>query len=200
MNKGNITRSYVSQFSIEDMRRFALEAWGELGANVVEKWREFNTTYFGGALRPPLVISNTQPFGNRIGVCSYNPDTSGRTITLNVPVQHNVLVADNGTLLHEMLHQYLHERGENPKHAGEPWRREIMRLTKAITGREIWAGQSKTVRDNGKVIRINAPHPVSGEPSVPQKVIARWPHDGFGINFGKLGCNGELRVARGSAL
>jgi len=64
----NITQSYVSQFSIEDMRRFALEAWGELGANVVERWCEFNATYFGGALKPvPLVITHTQPFGKRIG-------------------------------------------------------------------------------------------------------------------------------------
>ena len=29
---------------------------------------------------------------------------------------------------------------------GEPWRREIMRLTKIITGNTIWAGPSKTVR------------------------------------------------------
>ena len=196
MNRGKVTPSNVSQFSIDDMRRFGLEAWGELGANVVEKWCEFNATYFGGALKPvPLVITNTQPFGHRIGFCSYDPDTSGRTITLNVPARHKVLVADNGTLLHEMLHQYLNERGENPKHAGEPWRREIMRLTKVITGRDVWAGRSKTVRANGSIIRMNAPHPVSGEPSVPQKVIARWPHDGFGINFGKLGCNSQPRVA-----
>src|SRR5262245_21855516 len=153
MNRGNVTPSNVSQFSIEDMRRFALEAWGELGANVVEKWCEFNTTYFSGALKPvPLVITNTQPFGKRIGFCSYDPDASGRTITLNVPGRYNGLLADNDTLLHEMLHQYLFERGENAKHAGEPWRREIMRLTKVITGREIWAGRSKTVRDNGTVI------------------------------------------------
>src|SRR5262249_47468030 len=148
-----------------------------------------------GALKPvPLVISNTLPFGRLIGRCSYDPDASGRTITLNVPAQHNVLVADNGTLLHEMLHQYLHERGENAKHAGEPWRREIMRLTKAITGREIWAGRSKTVRSNGSIIRMNAPHPETGEPSLPQKVIAHWPHDGFGISFGHLGAKGKCNT------
>ena len=51
-------------------------------------------------------------------------------------------MADNSTLLHEMLHQYLHERGEESKHNGEPWRREIMRITWLITGKEIWAGAS----------------------------------------------------------
>src|SRR6266404_435299 len=110
------------------MRRFAGEAWGELGIAVVERWCEFNAIYFDGALRPvPLVITNTQPFGKLLAFCSYNPDTGGRTITLNVPKQHSRLLADNGTLLHEMVHQFLFERGEYPSHDGWPWRREIMR-------------------------------------------------------------------------
>ena len=98
-----------------------------------------------------------------------------------------MLVADNNTLLHEMNHQFLFERGEYPSHDGEPWRREIMRLTKIITGNEIWAGPSKTARCDGKVARINAPHPETGEPSLPQKIIARWPHDELGIDFGRFG-------------
>jgi len=62
----------------------------QLGFNVVKRWCEFNAVYFGGMLRPvPLVITNTQPFGKRLAFCSYNPNTSGRTITLNVPKQHN---------------------------------------------------------------------------------------------------------------
>ena len=36
----------------------------------------------------------------------------GRTITLNVPTMFTDLIADSGTLLHEMVHQYLNERGE----------------------------------------------------------------------------------------
>jgi hypothetical protein len=191
------TPSYVLQFSIEDMRRFGGEAWGQLGVNIVDKWCEFNAAYFDNALRPvPLVITNTLPFGKRLAFCSYNPDASGRTITLNVPRDHKVLVADNNTLLHEMVHQFLFERGEYASHDGAPWRREITRLTKHITGKEIWAGPSKVVRQNGKAIRINASHPETGQPSLSQKVIARWPHDEVGIDFGRLGCNSKLRVAR----
>jgi hypothetical protein len=175
-------------FTVDDMRRFAGEAWGQLGVEIVEKWCEFNVAYFDGALKPvPLVISNAQPFGKRPAFCSYNPGANGRTITLNVPKFHNVLVADNNTLLHEMVHQFLFERGELAAHASGPWRREIMRLTKLITGREIWAGPSKTVRVNGSIIRMNAPHPETGEQSLPQKIIARWPHDELGIDFGRLG-------------
>src|SRR5205807_3276253 len=77
-----------------------------------------------------------------------------------------------------MLHQYLFERGEDTAHLGEPWRREIMRLTKLISGKTIWAGPSRVVRQNGKAVRINAHHPETKEPSLPQAVIARWPHDG----------------------
>jgi hypothetical protein len=170
------------------MSRFAGEAWGQLGADIVCKWCEFNQTYFDNALRPvPLVITNTQPYGKRLAFCSYNPEATGRTITLNVPKHHHWLLADNNTLLHEMVHQFLFERSERAGHDGAPWRREIMRLTKQISGKDIWAGPSKTVRRDGAVIRMNIPHPQTGEPSLPQKVIARWPHDVLGINFGHLG-------------
>jgi len=173
-------------FTIEDMRRFAGEAWGQFGINVVEQWCKFNAAYFDSTLRPvPLVITNTQPFGRLIAFCSYGG--FGRTIPLNVPKKHDRLIADNCTLLHEMVHQSLFERGENPKHAGEPWRREIMRLTKVIKGVDIWAGKSTVRRVGGKATRMNAAHPETGQASLPQGVIARWPHNELGINFGKLG-------------
>jgi hypothetical protein len=166
-------------FSVEDMRRFAGEAWGEFGVNIVDRWCEFNASYFDNALRPvPLVITHTQPFGKRIGFCSYNPDSSsGRTITLNVPKRKYTgrryeLLADNNTLLHEMLHQFLFERGEDAAHLSGGWRREIIRLTKQITGKDIWAGRSKSFRRGKSIIRMNVPHPETKEPSLPQAIIA----------------------------
>jgi hypothetical protein len=183
----------VTPFTVEDMRRFAGEAWGQFGVNVVERWCEYNATYFDNVLRPvPLVITHTQPFGKRLGFCSYNPNTTGRTITLNVPSQKHFgrryeLLADNCSLLHEMVHQLLFERGEDAAHLSKGWRCEIMRLNKLITGREIWAGRSMTVRRDKRVVRINASHPETKEPSLPQAVIARWPHDGVGIDLGHLG-------------
>jgi hypothetical protein len=49
--------------TVEDMRRFAGEAWGAFGVSVVSKWCEFNARYFDGALKPvPLVITDAQPF------------------------------------------------------------------------------------------------------------------------------------------
>jgi hypothetical protein len=174
------------RFSFADMHRFATEAWGPLGTAVVGKWAEFNQRYFDGRLRPvPVVITNTLPFGHMLAFCSYNPGGGGRTITLNVPSAHKRLLADNDTLLHEMVHQYLHELGENAKHAGAGWRREIMRLHQQITGHCIWAGRSKTKRMDGKVVRINEAA-ADGTLSLKQKDIARWPHS-VGIDLGKLG-------------
>jgi hypothetical protein len=178
-------------FTIEDMRRFAGEAWGPLGVSIVNKWCEFNAAYFDNALRPvPLVITQTQPFGKRFAFCSYTdtgPHIGGRTITLNVPSAFKYLCADNGTLLHEMVHQFLFERGEDAAHLSSGWRREIMRLNKQITGTAIWAGPSVVRRIDRKPTRINAPNPKSGQQSLPQAVIARWPHDKVGIALGRLG-------------
>jgi hypothetical protein len=98
------------------------------------------------------------------------------------------LVADNCTLLHEMAHQFLFEQDEDAAHDSDGWRREIMRLNKLITKKEIWAGRSKTMRDKTRVFRGNEPHPETGKASLSQLQIARWPHDGSGIKLGKLGC------------
>jgi len=140
----------------------------------------------------PLVITHAQPFGKHVAFCSYTAaDRAGRTITLNVPKHHRHLVADNNTLLHEVIHQLLFGRGEPAGHDSEGWRREIMRLNKLITGKEIWAGRSMTKRVAGvdgklsKVIRLNAPHE-DGRASLRQAEIARWPHEGRGIELGRL--------------
>jgi len=176
-------------FTVDDMRRFASEAWGELGSTVVDSWCGLNAAYFDGALRPiPIVITNTQPYGRRIGLCSYGGSwRQGRCISLNAPMNGGFLLADNGTLLHEMVHQFLQDRGENSKHAGAPWRREIMRLNESITGHTIWAGQYKQLRRNGKPTWLNMPNPETGEASLTQTQIARWPHKHFGIDLGSLG-------------
>jgi hypothetical protein len=139
-----------------------------------------------------VVITHAQPFGKRLAFCSYNPGTLGRTIALNVPKDHGSLLADNNTLLHEMVHQLLFERSEAAGHDTDGWRREIMRLNKLITGKEIWAGRSMKKRVEGgdgklsKVVRVNETR-ADGVPSLGQMQIARWPHDGSGIDLGHLG-------------
>jgi hypothetical protein len=180
-------------FDYDDMLKFATEAWGPLGAQTVRVWALYNKRFFAGVLKPvPLVITNAQPFGKRLAFCSYNVAGNGRTITVNVPKVHSHLLADNSTLLHEMIHQYLAERGEDPQHSSEAWRREIMRLHHVLTGTEIWAGKSRSARRGGRVVRENQPHP-DGRASLAQGDIARWPYS-LGIGLGALGSNSQLGV------
>jgi hypothetical protein len=171
------------------MRRTLQVGWGEQGERVADCWVEFNRLYFGGRLLPlPIFLTPVMPYGRMIGwTCCGGAVTH---IALAAPRNGRFLVADKNTLLHEMLHQFLHESKEDPKHAGAPWCREIMRLTKQITGKNIWAGPY-TVRkvregDGRRSMRVNLAEPGTGRPSIEQKIIARWPHDGLGINLGTL--------------
>jgi hypothetical protein len=183
-------------FDFYTMKETATEAWGQLGSDTADRWFDFNGRFFSGKLQPiPLVITNTQPFGRRLAFCSRG---CGRTITLNRPSCHSVLVAENASLLHEMIHQCLFERGEDPSHKSLGWRNEIMRIHRQLTGDDIWAGASTTARrkqNNGssKVARINKSHPVTGALSLVQGRIASWPHS-VGISLGELGADMELRV------
>jgi hypothetical protein len=181
----------LAKFTIKDMEKFVEHAWGELGIEVVRKWSEFNARYFGGKLQPiPIIVTPTLPSGKRLARCGSGIEPGRRLIRLNVPSKGGHLIADNNSLLHEMVHQCLSERGENSKHTGEPWC--LMRLNKRITGNEIWAGRLTTKLaecpdgKKSKVVTINKPHP-DGRESLKRWEIGCWPHPGSGIKLGKLG-------------
>jgi hypothetical protein len=74
---------------------------------------------------------------------------------------------------------------ESPLATTAGWRREIMRLHELVTGKKIWAGASITKRQDGRVVRINAPSP-TGKASLTQRQIARWPHAVRGLHWGSL--------------
>jgi hypothetical protein len=178
---------------MRDMEHFASRAWGELGIGIVKRWAEFNERYFAGKLHPiPIIITPTLPFGGRIADCWSDIEPGRGLIRLNVPRKGRRLVADNNSLLHEMIHQRLFEAGEDASHASEGWRREIMRLQEAMTGKPAWAGRQTTKRMPGpdgkltKIVLINKPK-ADGTPSLTQEQIARWPSGGTGISLGRLG-------------
>ena len=60
-----------------------------------------------------------------------------------------------------------------------------MRLHELVTGKKIWAGASITKRQDGRVVRINAPSP-TGKASLTQRQIARWPDAVRGLHWGPL--------------
>ena len=177
-------------FTADDMMLHASEAYGSLGAAVVESWRWLNETGFEGRLPPiPITLVQTLPFGQGLSRCDYASEDSdgwrsGRCITL---VAGTKRCAANGDLLHSMTHQYISEiLGEDPRHSSTAWRSEVMRLHRDITDQEIWCGPSITARQGKyRVVRINKPGE-DGTASLTQKQIAEWPA-GTGIDLGPLG-------------
>src|SRR5262245_20398126 len=116
------------------MMRWTLEeGWGDLGSRVAECWRDYNSLYFGGRLRPlPISLTPTMPYGRCIAYTAAGGPV--RHIALSAPAVGTVLVAERETLLHEMVHQRLSEEGRDPHHDGQPWCDEIMRIHHLLTG------------------------------------------------------------------
>jgi hypothetical protein len=176
-------------YTREEMRHALVVGWGALGGRVADAWGEYNALYFGGRLAPlPIFLTPVSPYGHWVGLTCISKSVTH--IALTAPRDGTRLVADRDTLLHEMVHQYLFEAGVCPHHAGGPWRWEIMRLHKQITGQDIWAGKytvAKRVTDHSDrvSVRTNAPHPRTGQASLGQQQIARWPH-GTDIKLGPL--------------
>jgi hypothetical protein len=176
-------------YTYNDMLRTLTVGWGEHGRATAEYWRQYNAEYFGGRLKPlPIFFVPVSPYGHWRGLmCSHAAVTH---IALAAPGAGRHLVADRGVLLHEMVHQFLCESGEYTSHDGRPWCREIMRLTKLLTGQDIWAGaytvaKVKQADGSRKSVRLNRPRPGTGEPSLTQDEIAHWPHS-VGIKLGPL--------------
>jgi hypothetical protein len=176
-------------YTFEEMRRTLVVGWGDLGERTAQCWREFNRLYFADELLPlPIFLTPTLPYGRRVGeTCCGNAVTH---IALAAPRVGNILVADRGVLLHEMIHQLLHERGQDPGHKDQPWRQEIMRLHLQITGKSIWAGaytvgKQKCADGERRSVRMNQADPATGRESITQGKIARWPHS-LGVRLGHL--------------
>jgi hypothetical protein len=186
--RGGLTQEPAGGLTFGMIRLFLTEGWGEIGARTADRWLAFNNSYFAGALRPlPIFFTNTTPFGKRLAHCCGNERC--RHIALNVPKStgHGSygLIADANTILHEMVHQCLNERGVSPKHAHQPWREEIARIHLQITGESLSLGAQKVIKvkqpdGSRKSVRVMAE-----EGSLSQAQIARWPHN-LGIDLGAL--------------
>jgi hypothetical protein len=177
-------------YTFRDMKRTLVAGWGKDGARAADLWHEYTDTYFAGALKPlPIFFTPSSPYGRMVGwTCCATEMTH---IALVKPSVGCKLIADRGVLLHEMIHQSLHQHGLYPKHAGKPWRDEIMRLHRQITGKELFAPPQRIIkvkladgtRESKRVMDDrNAPQ---GVRLLEQDEIARWPHS-CGVDLGSL--------------
>ena len=176
----------VEDMSVSDLRTWMHAAWGTLGERVADAWAVFNVRHFDGSLRPvPIVLTPTAPYGNWVGLTCGGGCQSGsraRMIYLTMPSRGSLLIADRGTLLHEMLHCDLIDRGLDTAHDGQPWRDGIVRLSSEL-GKPIVAERTKV----GKV-KVDGQwrsRRITPDGSLSQGEIAGWPHS-VGLRLGAL--------------
>lgn len=170
----------------DEMKTFLTLGWGKFGARIHAAWCKYNDLYFNNTLKPlPIVPTAILPYGHCV---AYTRGSRGvaNHIMLAAPKQGEVLVADKGVLLHEMIHQHLFETGKDPSHAGKPWCDCIVRLNKQIGRKAIHAAPDKFGKDaDRRSFRFKPVCEATGLASLSQQDIARWPHS-VGIKLGAL--------------
>ncbi len=159
--------------SFKEMQTMLKWSYGDEGLTLAESWRRWNERLWEGRLQPvPIIQPTATPYGHWIGLYSYNHENQSLSIQLKrgCPLSDKIDI-----LLHEMVHQGLSESCNDPSHNAIPWCQEIIRITKAVWDIDIWASPSVPRKRDGRSIRIQKPSP-NGEPSIPLKAIASWPH------------------------
>jgi hypothetical protein len=149
-----------------------------LGRRMVERFHHWNGAAFGYVLPlMPIQIVPVAPYGHWIGRTGPRDNESARGVIKLQNIRGAGFTEElDEVLLHEALHQYLHIRGENTKHAGAPWRREVTRLSLELFEVEVECAPSHTVK--GKRITDPAQYTPRRE-GVRVLVLnqyCRWPH------------------------
>lgn len=110
----------------------------------------------------PMVIGLTA-YGRCVGLTRSWPTGARISVAPNVFAQGEHMVDD--VVVHEMLHVSLLTRGDDHKHAGDPWYAEIRRLSPAVLGRDL-----DIERPRRHSVRV--PNPAYG-PTDPRRTVVR---------------------------
>lgn len=148
-----------------------------LGLEVLDEWKSLNKILWGNVLKPiPITASNAMTYGRCIGFFSYAGHSEIRIKSSYLQrVPQDTWGTWKDILFHEMIHQYLEERGDDCRHNSVTWCNEIMRLGSLIWDVNFWASPSSPRKINGQSVRIQKRSP-SGEESIPMKDISAFPH------------------------
>jgi hypothetical protein len=158
--------------TVQQLRQLMGWTYGADGQLLADLWHGFNQTLWDGKLDPaPMWMPTCTDWGRWIGLYRGNHANQ----TLSIQVKWQLSEQDRAdVLLHEMVHQALHEAMVCTKHNAVPWCQEIMRLTQEIWGVSIWASPSLPRKVKGKSARVQKPSPTGAE-SITRKQIAGWP-------------------------
>jgi hypothetical protein len=160
------------------VREVALATFGRPGAHLADLWAFYNGRYFAGRLRPLLVLrTRVFAYGHCIGLTRFrNGDGEPYRQILVKEFGLRVCPRQRAVLLHEMLHQFLFERGDVPRghHQSQSWCDEVMRVS-AMMGVKVWAGKYTVIREGGTTRRGNKPGGAPDARVMDQDEISRWP-------------------------
>jgi hypothetical protein len=158
-------------FTQDDLEIVATKSFGDLGAQTAKLFAQYNADYFDGRVQPvPVLYVPTSPYGHWVGQAQ-----AQKLIYVMFPGNGRDWDFTRSVLLHEMLHHFLYASGENSKHAGKPWAREVIRLSAQIWGRQFVKVSDKIRKIDGHSVRIRA----IGEPRdgvLAVRELACWPH------------------------
>lgn len=192
----------------QSYRAAAVTLWGEAGAAVHDAYAHWRAEVFPELpAQIPIVIGITA-YGACAGLTRYRApsrlpivigittgaagteptvfrrDSPGARISIASNLFARGRRAVDDVMVHEMLHVYLAQRGEDPGHEGEAWYAAVRRLSPAVLGREL------DVRRGAARRSVRVVNPRAGEPgqpatlvrkqrvaeAVPHHLVARWPH------------------------
>lgn len=176
----SVTHSSVLQLS--DLRSFGQFCWGDFGGWIYDEWIDLNGACFEGSLKPSGIVWGLTPHGGSLGY--YQPRFD--VITLHkslvdphspapwgIPAYQLNKIFASDVLLHEMIHQKIHQTGMNAtgksSHNNGAWASEVTRIA-GIIGINAKAATVKQRRIDGKVCWV----PIDGHMTLSE--LSRFPY------------------------
>lgn len=125
--------------TVRDYRYAAGLLWGIAGTFLVDEYQALNARYFADELPPRPIVIGLVAYGGCLGLTRHDGPWIGPRITIAPELFRRGTRHVADVLLHEMIHTKLILAGEYAKHNGQPWCRELMRLSPLVLGVECQA-------------------------------------------------------------
>lgn len=146
-------------------RTAASTLWGDAGTAVHDSYARWRAELFPELPEQLPIVIGITAYGACIGLTRYRQDGARISIASNLFAQGRRAVDD--VMVHEMLHVYLGQCGENPAHNGEPWYGAVRRLSPAVLGRELDVRRGVARRS------VRLANPRAGEDGQPATVVRK---------------------------
>jgi SprT-like family len=166
---------------LDDYCSAAVLLFGEPVSWLYDEFQRHNAHYFGGALQPIPIVVGLSAYGGCLGLTRLAGEWGDAPrITIATQYLKRGRNETSDILLHEMIHALLSQQGENVRHNGAPWCREIMRITPLLDLPPILAApivpSRVPSRAGGLIGRQAKPVRVAKPSHLSRQDLAHWPH------------------------